>query len=76
MFTGTSFKRDQLVLVVKLAMISAVDRIESGTPTACINFAERVRIAGSEAAAHTLTSHDEGCLAAVANSSKRGCSQR
>lgn len=63
MFTGTPFKRDQLVLVAKLAMIAALDCIESGTPTGGINWAERVRIAGNEAEAHTLTSHDEGCLA-------------
>lgn len=56
------FSRDQLILVSKLAMIAAVDRIESGMPTSC-DWESRLTIAGSEKSAMTLTSHDEGCLA-------------
>lgn len=62
MFKVTPFKRDQLVLVVKLAMIAAVDCVESGTPTGGINFSERVRIAGSEAEARSLTWFERGAL--------------
>lgn len=62
-YQGKRFDREQLVFIVEVALVSALDRIESGMPTSGIDWKERLHYAnGIDKDAKSLTSWDRSAM--------------
>lgn len=62
-YKGPKFTRDQLIFMVETALVSALDRIESGTPTGGCDWETRLKCAnGDDSVAKGLLSYDAGAI--------------
>lgn len=62
-YKGPRFSREQLLFVVEAALISALDRIESGMPTSGITWADRVSyVNGVDTQPGRMSGYDRGAL--------------